>query len=646
MIALRARAGAAALATLCAAAVSAAPAVADPAGKSTLQETIRQGTGAFRPLLKGPGEPYLVRTAGMGSAPASRAATRRSLISFAQLTDPQIADEMAPARVDFVDPAGGEVSAAWRPQEALGTRVLDQTIRNVNRNRTSPVRQGNGKRAKVAFALTTGDLPDNQQFNETNWFLDVMKGEPVDPFSGVKVEAGSVCGSPAKGPLTQAEADQLNQLVDERRYSGVQDYSDYDVPSRQGGFWDPDQAPPLSPTSLYAAFPRYPGLLDAAQKPFTPEGLKLPWYVTRGNHDGLIQGNVPASNALFRTISTACFKIFPSVAFDPDAFKGKSPEELIDSLVAEVPVLLAGSNLVPPDPARRFVSKPEYKKLAQGAYHDHGFGYVDPAQDKASDGTASYYAYSPKPGWRFISLDTVAEGGGANGNVDNPQYQWLVKELDKNSAITYDSRGKLVKDKDPNRLIVVYHHHTLATMDNPTPDEDAGCTNPKEAGCDGDPRNSRPIHLGETGSQNIRSLLLKYPNVVLVVDGHTHHDGVISHKRPGASTGFWEVNTASHVDWPQQSRLIDVMDNESGTLSIFGTILDTAAPITPPKAGTPAAGMTDAQLASVSRVLAANDPQTIEVTSGGGAGTRRDRNVELIVKDPRLLLKKKPAFTG
>ena len=99
-------------------------------------------------------------------------------------------------------------------------------------------------------------------------------------------------------------------------------------------------------------------------------------------------------------------------------------------------------------------------------------------------------------------------------------------------------------------------------------------------------------------------------------DGHTHHDGVISHRRPGTSTGFWEVNTASHVDWPQQSRLIDVMDNGSGTLSIFGTILDTAAPITPPKAGTSAAGMTDAQLASVSRVLAANDPQTIAVIRG------------------------------
>ena len=623
------------------------PALADPAGKSTLQETIHMGRGAFRPLVPAPGESYVVRTAGMGSAKAGRAARRQSLVSFAQLTDPQIADEMSPARVDFVDPAGGAVSAAWRPQEALGTHVLDETIRNVNRNRTSPVRQGDGRRAKVGFAITTGDLPDNQQLNETNWFLNVMEGKRVDPFSGTKVEAGSVCGSPAKGPLTHAEADQLNALVAERRYTGVQDYDDYDVPGRQGGFWDPDAAPPASPASLYAAFPRYPGYLDAAQKPFTPEGLKLPWYISRGNHDGLVQGNVPASNALFRLIATACFKIFPSMGFDPAEYQGKSDTELIDSLVSKVPTLLAGSNLVPPDPDRRFVSKIEYKTLAEGGDRDHGFGYVSAAQDKASDGTASYYAYSPKPGWRFISLDSVAEGGGANGNIDDPQFRWLERELDANSAVRYDSRGKLVRDRDPNRLIVIYDHHTLATMDNPTPDEDAGCRNPAEAGCDGDPRDSRPLHFGETGKDSLRSLLLRYPNVVLMVDGHTHHNGVIPHPRRGAKTGFWEVNTASHVDWPQQSRLVDVLDNRDGTLSVFGTILDQAAPITPPKAGTSAANMTNDELASISRVLAANDPQTIEVTSGGGAGTRQDRNVELVVSDPRTLVKpRKPHFTG
>ncbi len=44
------------------------------------------------------------------------------------------------------------------------------------------------------------------------------------------------------------------------------------------------------------------------------------------------------------------------------------------------------------------------------------------------------------------------------------------------------------------------------------------------------------------------------------------------------SSGFWQINTASHVDWAQQSRLIEPMNNRDGTLSIFTTILDQAAP--------------------------------------------------------------------
>ena len=81
-------------------------------------------------------------------------------MSFVQLTDPQIADEMSPARVDFADPAGGELKSSWRPQEALGLQVFDSVVRNVNANRRSRVEQGNGKRAKIAivFAVTDPEL--------------------------------------------------------------------------------------------------------------------------------------------------------------------------------------------------------------------------------------------------------------------------------------------------------------------------------------------------------------------------------------------------------------------------------------------------------------------------------------------------------
>lgn len=126
------------------------------------------------------------------------------------------------------------------------------------------------------------------------------------------------------------------------------------------------------------------------------------------------------------------------------------------------------------------------------------------------------------------------------------------------------------------------------------------------------------------------------------MNGHTHHNKVASYKRKGKQGrnfrgGFWEINTSSHVDWPQQSRTIEFMDNMDDSLSIFGTILDSAAPIKSPKKGTKDKNMTNAELASLSRRLSINDPQRVAVTEGGGAGKHKDRNVELIVKDPRQL---------
>jgi hypothetical protein len=94
---------------------------------------------------------------------------------------------------------------------------------------------------------------------------------------------------------------------------------------------------------------------------------------------------------------------------------------------------------------------------------------------------------------------------------------------------------------------------------------------------------------------------------------------------PVTGAGFWEINTAAHIDWPQQSRLIELFDNLDGTLSIFGTIVDhAAAPNTP--------SLTASGLASISRELAFNDPQ---LTPSLGAGTPADRNVELIVGRPQ-----------
>ena len=85
-----------------------------------------------------------------------------------------------------------------------------------------------------------------------------------------------------------------------------------------------------------------------------------------------------------------------------------------------------------------------------------------------------------------------------------------------------------------------------------------------------------------------------------------------------AGANWWELNTASEIDWPQQSRLIELMDNADGTLSIFGTLLDHSATYEVPAAGS-ATGFTVDQLGAISRTLSYNDPQA----TLGATGLRR-----------------------
>jgi metallophosphoesterase (TIGR03767 family) len=589
---------------------------ADPTGRTTLRETVKPGTGTgFVPLRKSAGESFVVMRGGTAKAKRGRKHRRRSLAYFAQLTDPQISDEMSPARVDFVDPASGAVSASWRPQEALALQTFDAIVRNVNRNRRAPVRDGRGKRAKLRFVLATGDLADNQQLNETRWFRTVLDGGTVDPFSGRAIGPDNTCSGTSPDEVARINAD-----VAARRYTGIADYDDWrGAPQdRYAGFWDPDEAAPTD--GPYAAFPRYPGLLDRAQAPFEAAGLKVPSYVSRGNHDGLIQGNAPASTDLFRTIAVGCLKVFPSSQFDPATAVGKSADEVFAQFGDPnfIVSLLTGARRVAPDPDRRIIGKAEYRDLmADGARAAHGFARTPRAELQASNGTASYYAFSPREGLRFISLDSVAEGGGDNGNLDDPQYQWL--------------RRQLKSARKRKQLVVVYAHHTLETLDNPRSDEDAGaCAPADEPGCDADPRTSTPLHLGTTGTASLRELLASNRNVIAYVAGHTHENSIeFFDGRRGR--GFWQINTASHIDWPQQSRLIQIMDNRDGTLSLFGTILDSAAPARAP-APANAVALSLRQLVSLSRTLSYNDPQREEPDAAGG---REDRNVEMIVRDPR-----------
>ena len=584
-------------------------------GASTLERTISvaPGTG-FRALVPAPGERALPRLPRGTRAVPRRALRRRSLFYFAQLSDLQLVDEASPSRKEYLTSIQ---DASYRAQEALTVHAGDALVRALNRHRRSPLRTGNGRRARLGATLLTGDQTDNAQLNEWRWVLGILDGGAVNPSSGV---AGS-CGSPSGGEL----------------YTGVQDWGDFPdgvSQPRLADYWDPDFGQAEGPYGGLS----YPGLMERAQLPFTAGGLASRWYSVAGNHEALRGGLAPGGHPAFSdAVATGCGKAFPSDSFGPTELGATTQADALERLASPevLEQLRRDSRSVPGDPARRMVGKRELRSLHRTGDRGHGFGYTDPRELSASGGTAGYYAFSPRRGVRLVGLDTPAEGGRSYGNIDDPQYRWLARELDRSSSVSLDRSGRVRRDRDPNRLIVVYGHHPLTSLYNDWPDEMAPCSGGNVAGCDTDPRPSTPIHNGRRGPRSLKALLARHPNVVAYVAGHSHQNRVTPHFRKDRRGGFWEVVSASSIDFPGQARLLELMDNRDGTLSLFGTLVDHDAPVAPPPSGTPAASMSDSQLASLARAVAANN--VVTKFGASARGRRRDRNVELLLRDPRRL---------
>ncbi|HJQ41934.1 MAG TPA: TIGR03767 family metallophosphoesterase [Jatrophihabitantaceae bacterium] len=550
-----------------------------PAGTTLAQTLLHGPPGAkgYRHVVPGPGEPSLVRGDLLGGA-VYNPGNRTPLLAISQLTDMHIVDAQSPARVEFLDrlknpgsPGASSLplDAAYRPQEMLTAHVAESMVQALNSLAGAPV---TGR--PVDFAISTGDNVDNTQYNELRWQIDILDG-------GHSVR-------PDSGDLT--------------KWQGVGGSDDYDA-----AYWHPNGTPFLGKTDDYRGtwgYPTVPGLHNKCRAPFTSTGLRTPWYTVFGNHDGLVQGNVPSLGVL-DLVAKGSLKVtgLPT---------GVDTNALIADFVAGDPNALAV--LLTAGPAKKVKSdKNRHLMTHNQMIREHftttgtpvGHGYTQSNVDHDN----AYYTFDPTSNVHCISLDTCNRLGYSEGSLDQEQFNWLERDLIAHSSRYLDKNGAWVATTNGDKLMVIFSHHTVATMNN-------------------------PLGVLTKMGTDVANLLLRFPNVVLWVNGHTHRNTVVPHSRAATAPvggGFWEVNTAAHIDWPQQARTVEMVSNGDGTLSIFGTIIDHVAPMTWPTDPT-----SPVDLAALSRELGINDPQRDAETAAqdGRRGALSDRNVELLVKAP------------
>ena len=424
--------------------------------------------------------------------------------------------------------------------------------------------------------------------------------------SVVAAQSSSITGAPLASAISTGDsADNLSSL-ETRWYIDILDGKDVTPNSGAVGVYEGPQIwseatyayhPDDPMGDVYGAYgyPTVPGMLAAAvSNPVTSQGLPVPWFAVYGNHDATYMGTFRADPALFAW-AVGSRKAATGEALGLNWLQGFATDlsvaQIAINAIRESVGFLPGIRDVTADPARKLLERADFMQAhldSPAVPGPVGHGWTQANVDSGE----TWWSADMTPYLRVFGLDTCNLAAGADGAVPQDQFDWLQAQLEQ-----CQTQGQLA---------IVCSHHNSLTLEN-------GAT---------------PVTGGQPliHAEEFIDMLLRYPVCIAWLNGHTHINTLTPHLREGGVGGFWEITTASCVDFPQQQQLVELIDNRDGTLSIFVTALDHAAPPT----WTPG-DLTQVGLASLSRELSANawlaDPAL-------RAGSPLDRNVELVMPAP------------
>lgn len=306
------------------------------------------------------------------------------------------------------------------------------------------------------------------------------------------------------------------------------------------------------------------------QKPFKAAGLDkaIPWYQAMGNHDHFYIGSIPVGDALRRSYISDTMFAAGDVLADPRNIT--KPDYYMGTLDGSTPcgdIVGAGpvgqfksAPKVVADPDRRSLLRTEWMKEFFATTSNpmgHGFSLAD-----AEKGFACY-SFVPKsavPLKVIVLDDTQRDDDGSpdihgHGFLDQARWDWLKKELAEGDA--------------SGELMIIAAHVPIGVQ--PARSEMEWWLDPQNAV-------TLPDLLKE---------LHRHPNLVMWISGHRHVNTVKAFISPDPAKpeeGFWQVETCSLRDFPQQFRTFEIYLNSDDSLSIVTTDVNPAV-----QEGTPAA---------------------------------------------------------
>ena len=305
------------------------------------------------------------------------------------------------------------------------------------------------------------------------------------------------------------------------------------------------------------------------QKPYQAAGLDktIPWYQALGNHDHFWMGSIPVDYSPRKDLrqSYTTDEVFATGDVLGDPRKINSRDYYTGILDGSTPygdIKYAGpvGNFSSPprvaaDPDRRSLLRAEWMQeffKTASTPAGHGFNLTN-----ANTGFACY-SFVPKsniPIKVIVLDDTQKEDDGSadihgHGFLDQARWAWLKKEL---------------ADGDAAGQLMIIAAHVPINVEVTAPNSEMGWwLNPQNA-----------VNL-----PNLIAELQSHPNLLMWLSGHRHLNTVKAFISPDPvnvpEKGFWQVETPSLRDFPQQFRTFEIYLNSDYTISIVTTDVDPA----------------------------------------------------------------------